>query len=119
MRKPVAKKGPRKPKKGSSAGAVTGMPIATLGNGIFVVRTKTAGAPLILKTSDRAEALVGKLSKALAKPGLSRRAVFGDAPSSRVYSYYVYEAQPSKMVRESANGEVTIGRVVGGRFRAD
>jgi hypothetical protein len=109
-----ARKGPR-----ATAGAVTGKPIATLGNGIYVVRTKQRNVPIVSRSTDRAGMLVEKLGKALAKPGISKDAVFGDAPSSRVYSYYVHEASPLKIVRESAKGKRTIGRVVGGKFRAD
>jgi hypothetical protein len=62
--------------------------------------------------------LLHKLGKALSKPGLSRRAVFGSAPAKNVYSYYVDERNPSKIIRESFDGKRISGRVVEGKFRA-
>ena len=99
--------------------AVTGKAIATLGNGIFVIETKHRNSNVKAKVSDRANVLIGKLGRSLAKPGLSRRSVFGDTPSKHVYSYYVDHSKPSKIVRESLDGTVAVGRVVGGKFRAD
>jgi hypothetical protein len=118
-RTPV-KKSSGRPRNGSpaTAKAVTGTPLATLGQGIYVVRTGQRRQSVAPRSSYRAAALVEKLGKALAKPGISKDAVFGDAPSNRVYSYYVNGANPSKIVRESVTGKRTIGRVVGGKFRA-
>jgi hypothetical protein len=62
--------------------------------------------------------LLGKLGKALTKPGLTRRDVFGNTPSKKVFSYYVDERNHSKIIRESADGKKLSGRVVDGKFRA-
>ena len=116
MKKAVAKKTSRKGKR--AARSVTGKPIATLGDGMYVVRTKSGRIASVARSSDRAGVLVARLGKALSKPGISRRAIFGDTKSDRVYSYSVYGADPSKIVRESVKGKRTIGRVIGGKFRA-
>jgi hypothetical protein len=114
------KKSSDRPRKGSAGApkAVTGKPLATLGNGIYVIRTGQRGLSVAPRSSHRAGALVEKLGRALAKPGISKHAVFGERPSNRVFSYYVDEGDPSKIVRESMKGKRTIGRVVGGKFRA-
>ncbi len=71
-----------------------------------------------LKPEANTRQLILKLARALSKPGIDRAAVFGDPPNPKVYAYYVCAADTSKIVRESADGTRTIGRVVGGRFRA-
>ena len=98
--------------------AVTGEPIATLSNGIFVIRTKHGGHPWPIRSSDKAGVLLGKLGKALNTPGLTKRDVFGSTPSKKVFSYYVDERNPSMIIRESADGKKMSGRVVDGKFRA-
>ena len=63
--------------------------------------------------------LAARAGRALSRPGLSRRAVFGNAsPRSHVYAYSVLSSDPTKLVRESVDGKITVGRVVGGKFRA-
>ena len=104
----------------ASRKAVTGKPIASLSNGLFViVETKSHSPKAAAKVTDRAGVLVKRLGKALSRPGLSRTAVFGDKPSADVFAYYVDEAKPTKIARESVTGKVTYGRMVGGKFKAD
>lgn len=103
---------------GKKAGAVSGRPLATLGNGVYVIRTTSRRSPFVTRLSDRAGVLVQRIGKALAKPGISKRAVFGDSSNGKVYAYYVHSTDPTRVIRESVRGKRTIGRVVGGRFRA-
>ena len=73
-----------------------------------------------LQPSDSAKCLAARAGKALSKPGLSKKSVFGSAPKGgrhAVYAYSVLPGDPTKIVRESFDGTKTIGRVVGGTFR--
>jgi hypothetical protein len=124
VKRTASKRSSSKPKKTPSAKKaslkhVTGKPIARLSNGIFVVQIPHHGSKPTLRSSDTAGVLLDKLGKALSKPGLSRGAVFGNSPSKYVYSYYVDENNPTKMIRESFDGKRKTGRVVDGKFRAD
>ncbi len=61
--------------------------------------------------------MVPKAAKALDKPGIRKDDVFvGDAYG--VYAYSVDESDPTKFVRESADGKRSVGKLVGGKFRA-
>jgi hypothetical protein len=60
---------------------------------------------------------LAKTGRALAKPGISKASVFRGA-SKKVFAYSIYSKDPSKIVRQAADGTKTIGRVVDGKFRA-
>lgn len=71
------------------------------------------------KPSDSAEVMVPKLGKALRKPGISKQAVFRGRTPERIFAYSVLPRDVTKIVREAADGTRTVGRVVGGKFRAE
>ena len=100
-----------------------GTKIPTLNDNLVLVRLSAAHAsassPAKLETRERASNLVLKAVKALAKPGIRRETVFGHGSGRGIYAYSVYPADTSKIVRESADGQMVIGRMVGGRFRAE
>ena len=100
-----------------------GTKIATLNDNLVLVRLSAAHAsansPAKLETRERASTLVLKAVKALAKPGIRRETVFGHGSGRGIYAYSVYPADTTKIVRESADGQTVLGRMVGGRFRVD
>ena len=49
---------------GKKAGAVSGRPLATLGNGVYVIRTTSRRSPFGTRWSDRAGVLVQRMGKA-------------------------------------------------------
>jgi len=61
--------------------------------------------------------LLNRAAKAFAKPGFDRRVIFGSGRNRKVFAYSVYPNDPSKIIREAADGTRTIGRLVGGKFR--
>jgi len=103
---------------GDLAGLPKGRILAALRDGVYLIDTgKTTRRPVA--QAETAAVLLAKLGKALGKPGISKRAVFGNAASARaVYSYSVLPEEPSKLVRESVDGRRTIGRLVNGKFQA-
>lgn len=97
---------------------VKGTRIPTLNDDLVLVRLGAAARdPARLGPGERAGALVLKAGKALSKPGISRQSVFGAGSGAGISAYSVYPQDPTKVVRESADGSKMIGRLVGGRFR--
>jgi len=97
-----------------------GTRIPTLNDELVLVRLGAAArahGPAELDHSERASSLVRKAGKALDKPGIRRETVFGHGSGRGISAYSVYPADPTKIVRESADGQKRIGRLVGGRFR--
>ena len=83
---------------------------------LFIVRV---GAATVSRApADQAAVpLLRKVARALAKPGVSREAVFGAAPKRNFYAYSLDPSDPTRMVREDAQGNKTVGRMVNGAFR--
>jgi hypothetical protein len=79
-----------------------------------VVRAKAASVA-VTDRSDSAGVPLQKHGQALRRPGLSHQALFGDNPAK--FAYSVYPADPSKVLRISAEGTRTIGRLARGRFQ--
>jgi hypothetical protein len=100
--------------------AVTGQPVAALGTRFVLVRvgSKALGREAEVQPGDTASVLVTKAGQALKKPGIPKQAVFGHGNRSGIYAYSVYPADPTKIVREAADGSRTVGRLVNGRFQA-
>jgi len=97
---------------------VKGTRIPTLNDDLVLVRLgATTLNPARLDPAERAGALVLKAGKALSKPGIRRESVFGAGSGAGISAYSVYPQDPTKVVRESADGSKMIGRLVGGRFR--
>ena len=74
--------------------------------------------PRSVNRSDEAEVIVRKLGKALSKPGISKQVVFRGHSPGKVFAYSAYPEDITKVVREAADGTRTVGRVVGGKFKA-
>jgi hypothetical protein len=83
--------------------------------GFALVRVRRKKKAAAVLPEDRATALVAKLGRALKNPGIDRGVVFGEGQTD-VFSYSAYPADPSKLVREAADGTKRIGRLVGGKF---
>jgi hypothetical protein len=97
---------------------VRGKRVPAFGGEFIVVRTgRFAGAAPSAKTSEEARFLVKKAGKALKRPGISKKAIFKQGRSG-VFAYSVDSADPERIVRRSAAGKRTVGRLVAGRFRA-
>jgi hypothetical protein len=72
-----------------------------------------------LKPAERASTMLPKLGKAINKPGINRDKIFRGASGQVVYAYSVHPQDPALFVREDAQGNRTVGRLVNGRFRAE
>jgi hypothetical protein len=91
--------------------------LATLRDGVYLIETRKTPRRRIPVTETTA-ALARKLGRALNKPGISREAVFGKTDGRRtVYAYSVHPDDPTKLVRESADGKRTVGHMIDGKFR--
>lgn len=100
-------------KKPASRSAVTGKVVSTVPG--FVLVKKAAAKPKHAPLSERASTLIPKAAKALSSPGISRDAVF-KGKTHNVYSYSIDPTDLSRLVRVSADGRRSVGRLVGERF---
>lgn len=65
-----------------------------------------------------ASELIQRIGKALREPGISREAVFGREPKTNVVAYWLDPRDVTRIVRVSADGTKTVGRMTRGSFRA-
>lgn len=91
----------------------------TVGDDLVLVRT---GEPKKVaantRAADRATVLVSKVATALQKPGIHKNAVFRGANSTKIFAYSVDPADPTKVIRESADGTRRVGRLgTDGKFK--
>lgn len=96
--------------------SLTGQSVATVaGFALVRVQPKRRATPVPFK--DSATVLVGKVGRALNKPGVDKRVVFRDNQTG-VFSYSTYVNDPTKVVREAADGTKRIGNLINGKFVA-
>jgi hypothetical protein len=81
--------------------------LPTFSNNLVLVRKNGKPVPENLLPRERVNHLLG----------ISRDTIFHSRLGRRVDAYSVDPDDPSKIVRERADGTRTIGRLVGGRFR--
>lgn len=96
--------------------AVSGKSVAQLGDSFVLVRVGVQKKRAAAKPYEKASVLIAKAGQALKKPGLARGAVF--TGSKRVFAYSVDPADPSRLIREAADGTRKVGRMVDGKFKA-
>lgn len=101
-------------KKAFTKSAVTGKVVSSVPG--FVLVKKAATKPShVVAVSERATTLVPKVAKALSRPGISKDVVF-KGKKHNVYSYSVDTTDTTRVVRVSADGRRTVGRLVGEKF---
>jgi len=96
--------------------ALSGKPVAQLGDNFVLVRVGAQKRPGATKPYEKASVLIAKAGQALKKPGLARGLVF--TGSKRVFAYSVDPTDPSRLIREAADGTRKLGRMVDGKFKA-
>ena len=92
--------------------------LPTFSENLMLLRKGKKPKPEVLKPKEGAGSLVAGMLDALSNPGLAHSVVFRGLKAGQVSSYSIFPADPTKVVREQADGTRTIGRLVGGRFRA-
>lgn len=112
----MGKKPHRAVRRKSAAVVETTLP--TFSESLQLVRKGGKPKPEILKPKEIAGTMVPQTLGALSNPGIAHAAVFRGSRAAQVSSYSIWPTDPTKMVREQADGTRTIGRLVGGRFRA-
>lgn len=96
---------------------VQGRPVATLGHGMTLIKTGRTPRPAV-RPEDNTTVLLKKAARALNKPGIDRSVVFRGPNAARIFAYYADPQDPTRVVREAADGTKVIGSLVDGRFRA-
>jgi hypothetical protein len=94
---------------------VSGKVVSSVPGFVLVKQASTKASVRQAPLSERAGTLVPKIAKALSRPGISRDAVF-KGKTRNVYSYSVDPTDTTRVVRVSADGRRTVGRLVGERF---
>jgi hypothetical protein len=113
VKKAAAKKTSSKHKT-SSPITVRGERVPAFGHEFVLIRTarfKTAAKSA--KPSEVAGYLVRRVGEALKTPGISDKG----ARKKKSSLYSVDPADPSRIIRKSADGKTSTGRLVGGKFR--
>lgn len=105
---------PTSPNKPNTKSTVTGKIVSSV-PGFVLVKKASAKSSNGVALSERATTLVPKVAKALRHPGISKDVVF-KGRTHNVYSYSVDTTDTTRVVRVSADGRRTIGRLVGERF---
>jgi hypothetical protein len=111
------------PKQAGASGAYKALRLhgksMTVGDDLVLVRTgQPRKAATNTRLGDRATVLVSKAATALQKPGIQKSAVFRGANSSKIFAYSVDPADPSRVIREAADGTRRVGRMgPDGKFR--
>ncbi|KIQ28514.1 hypothetical protein RT97_20825 [Variovorax paradoxus] len=96
---------------------VQGRPVATLGRGMTLIKTGKAPRPAV-RPEDNTTVLLKKAARALNKPGIDRSVVFHGPNAARIFAYYADPQDPTRVVREAADGTKVTGSLVDGKFRA-
>lgn len=100
---------------------VRGERIPQLGSDVMMFRVNSSSGRLVTlndRKADQAKVVVPKIARALNRPGLEKSAVFRRMGPGTVFAYFVYDKDPTKVVRETATGKRLVGRLVSGKFKA-
>ena len=97
-----------------------GEAVPSVGAGLVIVRTDPLRqAARKSATTDQARVVVAKAGRALNSPGFNKKkVVFGGVADRKVFAYSILPSDPTKVIRESADGKRSIGRLVNGKFKA-
>lgn len=101
-------------KKHITKSAVTGKVVTSV-PGFVLVKSAVVRPSHLAAFTERATTLVPKFAKALNRPGISKDVVF-KGKTHNVYSYSVDTSDTTRVVRVSADGQRTVGRLVGEKF---
>ena len=85
---------------------------------LLVVKIGRPKSKEAVSVREKASTLVAGLVRATRKPGTSRERIFNSSAGKRVFAYSVYAGDTTKIVREDASGNRSVGRLVNGRFRS-
>jgi hypothetical protein len=110
-----AKKKQRATKQRKKAGNTMEHRVATPRGDLFVLRVGESKALAGSRQPEKSGTLIDSMMKAALQPGFRRETVF--RPRKRVYAYSIFPGDVTKIVREDASGNKTLGRLVQGRFR--
>ncbi len=85
---------------------------------LFVIKVGDRHAGAQASQREQTSGVLAGVAKVMTSPGANRTALFRSSSGKPVYAYFTQTADPAKLVREDSSGPQTVGRFVGGRFRA-
>jgi len=92
--------------------------VATPRPDLFVIKVGDGNGKPHVSPKEQTNGVLARVARVMTRSGADRTRVFQSSSGKPVYAYFVQAADPTKVVREDASGRQTIGRFVGGRFRA-
>ena len=104
-------------KAGSGKESAVERRVSTPRSDLVVVTIGRPSAKPLVPAKEQASKLIADLAKAIGKRGTSRDPIFRSKIGKPVFACSIYPKDTSKIVREDANGNKTVGRLVNGRFR--
>ena len=102
-------------KSNATKATVHGEIVASVGEHFVLVKTGKANVGTKVPADESAR-LLQAAGQALAKPGISRSSVFG-VGHRNVYAYSIDPQDPTRFIREAADGTRRFGKMVNGKFR--
>ena len=98
--------------------ALTERRVPTPNRNLMVIKIGEPSAKAAVAQKVPTSRILARVAKVMAKPGTDRTRVFQSTSNKAVYAYSIDANDPTRVVREDAAGQRTVGRLVGGRFRS-
>jgi hypothetical protein len=92
--------------------------VATPRPDLVVVKIGDRYKKVTVSSKEKAPVVLARVGKVMSRPGTDRARIFRSASGKTVYAYSIDSKDTTKVVREDASGQRTVGRLVSGRFRA-
>lgn len=92
--------------------------VATPRADLVVVKIGDRYKKVAVSAKEKAPVVLARVGRVMNRPGTDRTRIFRSASGKTVYAYSIDSKDTSKIVREDASGQKTVGRFTSGRFRA-
>jgi hypothetical protein len=102
----------------AKAGFAVERRVATPRADLVVIKIGDRYKKVTVSAKEKAPVVLARVGKVMNRPGTDRTRIFRSASGKTVYAYSIDSKDTTKLVREDAAGQRTVGRLVSGRFRA-
>jgi hypothetical protein len=92
--------------------------VATPRSDLVVVKIGDRYRKVAVSAKEKAPVVLAQVGKVMNSPGTDRTRIFRSSSGKTVYAYSIDSKDTSRVVREDASGQKTVGRFTSGRFRA-
>ncbi len=102
----------------AKAGSKQERRVATPRADLVVIKIGDRYKKVTVSAEEKAPVVLARVGKVMNRAGTDRSRIFRSASGKIVYAYSIDSKDTSKVVREDASGQKTVGRFASGRFRA-